>query len=115
MKRVCSWRHCSADCQHGNSSLGDSIMSNRNQIPRTVEASPDARVAPFQQTHTALEDLDVEASRAVAPHRERRPGLRIVNDLKLLFAALAAGGSVVPLGDNGHTARLLASYAASLR
>jgi hypothetical protein len=82
-------------------------MSTGNHIPRTVEASLDAR--------PALEDLDVEASRAVAPHRERHPHLRIVNDLKLLFAALAAGGSVVPLGDNSRTARLLANYAASLR
>ena len=37
---------------------------------------------------------------------------RLVNDLKLLFAALGAGGSVVPLGDNSRTARLLAEYAA---
>jgi hypothetical protein len=63
----------------------------------------------------ALEDLDAELSRAVAPHRERHSALRIFSDLKLLFAALAAGGSVVPLGDNGRTTRLLASYAASLR
>ena len=92
-------------------------MSTRNRIPRTVEASLDARLAPFhlQEQHPVLEDLDVEVSRAVAPHRERHPGLRFVNDLKLLFAALAAGGSVVPLGDNGRTTRLLASYAASLR
>jgi len=92
-------------------------MSIRNHIPRTVEASLDARLAPFnlQERHTVLEDLDVEVSRAVAPQRERRASLRIVNDLKLLFAALVAGGSVVPLGDNGRTTRLLASYAASLR
>jgi len=92
-------------------------MSIRNHIPRTVDASLDARLAPFnlRETHNALEDLDVEVSRAVAPHRERHPGLRFVNDLKLLFAALAAGGTVVPLGDNGRTTRLLASYAASLR
>jgi hypothetical protein len=92
-------------------------MSIRNHIPRTVEASLDARLAPFnlQEKHTVLEDLDVEVSRAVAPQRERRASLRIVNDLKLLFAALVAGGSVVPLGDNGRTTRLLASYAASLR
>ncbi|HEV8442352.1 MAG TPA: hypothetical protein VGQ27_02690 [Steroidobacteraceae bacterium] len=74
-------------------------MSSRNHIPR----------AP------ALEDLDVEMSRAVTPHRERRLRLRILDDLKLLFAALGAGGSVVPLGDNGRTTRLLANYAASLR
>jgi hypothetical protein len=74
-------------------------MSSHNHIPR----------AP------ALEDLDVEMSRAVTPHRERRLRLRILDDLKLLFAALGAGGSVVPLGDNGRTTRLLANYAASLR
>jgi hypothetical protein len=41
--------------------------------------------------------------------------LSLVNDLKLLFAALGAGGNVVPLGDNARTARLLAEYAAALR
>ena len=92
-------------------------MSTRNLIPGTVEASLDARLAPYklQDGHSALEDLDVEISRAVEPRHERHPLLRIVNDLKLLFAALGAGGSAVPLGDNGRTARLLASYAASLR
>jgi hypothetical protein len=74
-------------------------MSTRNHIPRAC----------------ALDDLDVEMSRAVAPQRERRLRLRILDDLKLLFAALGAGGSVVPLGDNGRTTRLLANYAASLR
>jgi hypothetical protein len=60
-----------------------------------------------------LEDLDVEVSRCVSPRREGRS--RFVNDLKLLFAALGAGGSVVPLGDNGRTTRLLSEYAAALR
>jgi hypothetical protein len=46
---------------------------------------------------------------------ESRVPSNLVNDLKLMFAALGAGGSVVPLGDNGRTARLLAEYAASLR
>jgi hypothetical protein len=92
-------------------------MSTRNHLPRTLEASLDARLTPFhlEQRRPVLEDLDVEVSRAVAPHRERALRPRIVNDLKLLFAALAAGGSVVPLGDNGRTTRLLAAYAASLR
>ena len=62
-----------------------------------------------------LEDLDVEASRSVSPRRENRPRSRFLADLKLLFAALGAGGSVVPLGDNGRTTRLLAEYAAALR
>jgi hypothetical protein len=62
-----------------------------------------------------LEDLDVEVSRCVSPRRESRSRSRFVNDLKLLFAALGAGGSVVPLGDNGRTARLLSEYAAALR
>jgi hypothetical protein len=81
-------------------------MSTCNHIPGTPAASLDARLA--------LEDLDVETSRAVAPCREhsRRS---MFNDLKLLFAALGAGGSVVPMGDNRRAASLLAGYAASLR
>ena len=89
---------------------------SRNHIPRTVAASLDARLAPFHlDDGTRLEDLDVEAARAVAPQRDRQLKLRLVNDLKLLFAALGAGGSVVPLGENGRTTRLLSNYAASLR
>ena len=90
-------------------------MSTRNHLPDTVEASLGARLAPFNGIpSTPLEDLDAEASRAVAPRPERLLRLRLVNDLKLLFAALGAGGRVVPLGDNAHTARLLSQYAASL-
>ena len=89
----------------------------QNHLPRTVAASLDARLAPFRGpvTRPALEDLDVEVSRAVAPQQERLQRLSLLKDLKLLFAALGAGGSVVPLGDNGRTARLLAEYAAALR
>ncbi|HEU4592643.1 MAG TPA: hypothetical protein VFS13_17175 [Steroidobacteraceae bacterium] len=92
-------------------------MSSRNQVPRTVEASLDARLAPFglNDSRQGLEDLDVEASRAVAPQQDRHLRMKLVNDLKLLFAALGAGGGVVPLGENGCTARLLSNYAASLR
>jgi hypothetical protein len=91
-------------------------MSTRNSIPDTVEASIGARLAPFcGVARTPLEDLDVEASRSVSPRSERRLRLSLIDDLKLLFAALGAGGSVVPLGDNGRTARLLSEYAASLR
>lgn len=91
-------------------------MSTTNHIPATVDASLGARLAPFYGTpRAALEDLDVENSRAVAPRRERGLTLGLINDLKLLFAALGAGGSAVPLGDNGRTARLLSNYAASLR
>jgi hypothetical protein len=89
-------------------------MSTRNHIPCIVDASLDARLTPFRGvSHTALEDLDVEASRAVSPGREKALGL--LPSLKLLFAALGAGGSVVPLGDNGRTTRLLSKYAESLR
>ena len=81
-------------------------MSTQNRthvdMPRTVAASLDARLAPF-----GLND--------VTPQRTSRQGPRLINDLKLLFAALGAGGSAVPLGDNGRTARFLSSYAASLR
>ena len=87
-------------------------MDTGNRIPKTVTASLDARLAPFGGLNQ-LEDLDVEASRAVSPRRSRSDGL--LPSLKLLFAALGAGGSVVPLGDNGRTTRLLSEYAASLR
>jgi len=91
-------------------------MSHANHIPATVDASLGARLAPFCGTpRAALEDLDVENARAVTPRAERRPRSGFLNDLKLLFAALGAGGSAVPLGDNGRTARLLSNYAASLR
>ena len=91
-------------------------MSTANHIPATVEASLGARLAPFCGTPSAaLEDLDVENARAVAPRREQRSRSSLFADIKLLFAALGAGGSAVPLGDNGRTARLLANYAASLR
>ena len=91
--------------------------STHNHLPRTVAASLDARLAPFHglQARSALEDLDVEVSGSVAPHEERVQRLSLLKDLKLLFAALGAGGSVVPLGDNGRTAHLLAQYAAALR
>jgi hypothetical protein len=91
-------------------------MNTHNHIPDTVSASLDARLAPFHASRelSPLEDLDVGNSGAVAPE-ERKLHLKLINDLKLLFAALGAGGSVVPLGDNGHTARLLSNYAASLR
>jgi hypothetical protein len=57
-----------------------------------------------------------------AQHHSSRPaststqsGTGLLNQLKLLFAALAAGGRVVPMGDNGRTLRLLSEYAACLR
>jgi hypothetical protein len=105
---------------HRNSAEGDTPMNTRNHIPDTVSASLEARLAPFSNHGTragraVLEDLDVEASRAVAPRQDRRLRSGLLNDLKLLFAALGAGGRVVPMGDNGRTARLLSEYANSLR
>ena len=82
-------------------------MSARNHSSEPVETSPEARLV--------LEDLDVEASRAVTPHGEQWSLRPLVNDLKLLFAALGAGNSIVPMGDNQRAVRLLAGYAASLR
>jgi hypothetical protein len=91
-------------------------------MPDTVSANLEARLAPFSShsgranhDRPVLEDLDLEASRAVAPHSEPRPRLGLIKDLKLLFAALGAGTSVVPMGDNSRTARLLSEYANSLR
>jgi hypothetical protein len=91
-------------------------MSSNSHIPNTVSARLEARLAPFRGAgRTPLEDLDVEVSRCVTPPPERQARRGFFNDLKLLFAALGAGGSVVPLGDNGRTARLLSEYAAALR
>ncbi|HEX6636729.1 MAG TPA: hypothetical protein VF033_03650 [Steroidobacteraceae bacterium] len=89
-------------------------MSRRNHIPCTVDASLEARLAPFPAARRAiLEDLDVEASRAVTPDQGRP--LSLLPSLKLLIASLGAGNSVVPMGDNGHAARLLSEYAKSLQ
>jgi hypothetical protein len=92
-------------------------MSVRNHIPRSIAGSLDARLAPFHldEPHSVLEDLDVEAARERAPHAGRRAKPSLLDDLKLLFAALGAGGSIVPLGDNTRAARMLANYAQSLR
>ena len=80
-------------------------MNTGNHLPRAARGPAPA----------ALEDLDVEVSRCVSPRGETRRRSGFLRDLKLLFAALGAGGSVVPLGDNGRTTRLLSQYAASLR
>ena len=91
-------------------------MSARNHIPDTVSASLEARLAPYPRVSRAvLEDLDVEASRSVAPSAEARQRPGLLSSLKLLFASMGAGNSVVPLGDNSRTARLLSEYAESLR
>jgi hypothetical protein len=42
------------------------------------------------------------------------PASSVLKELKLMFAALGAGGRVVPLGDNSRTLRLLSEYAACL-
>jgi hypothetical protein len=85
------------------------------QIYRTASA-PEVRLPPRHQrpARPVLEDLDIGAAPAVSPD-SRRPRVSLLNDLKLLFAALGAGGSVVPLGDNRRAARLLAGYAESLQ
>ena len=98
-------------------------MDHQNHIPDTVNASLDARLAPYQLKNghketpaghqAVLEDIDVEASRAVTPQHDG--DLRLLPSLKLLFASLGAGNSVVPLGDNSRAARLLSEYANSLR
>lgn len=92
----------------------------RNALPRTVQASLEARLAPFGldagPCHSSLlEDLDVQAEPAVTPQRGPEPALGLIKDLKLLFAALGAGNGVVPLGDNGRVARQLSEYARSLQ
>src|ERR1041384_2511661 len=74
-------------------------MSISNHIPATVDASLGARLAPFCGTpRAALEALDVENARAVTPRAERRSRAGFIEDLKLLFAALGAGGGAGPPG-----------------
>jgi hypothetical protein len=93
-------------------------MNSRNHIPCTVAAGLDARLSPFHLNDERVGLTDSGSPRSAPPAHEpedRQLRLRLVNDLKLLFAALGAGGNAVPLGDNGRTARLLSSYAASLR
>jgi hypothetical protein len=87
-------------------------MNAHSHIPDTVSASLEARLAPFGGVGRAGPHEDLQ-TQTVAPQAEKRLGLGA--SLKLLFAALSAGGSVVPLGDNGRTTRLLSEYAASLR
>ena len=91
-------------------------MSTRKPLPHAVETRPDARMANSgsPQARHVLEDIDVETSRAVTPQHEPRIQARLLRDVKLLFAALGAGGSAVPMGDNGPAARRLALYAESL-
>jgi len=90
-----------------------SCETTENHLPSTVSASLDARLAPFSKARPAVLDAqDLDADRGTAEPRQR-PSL--VADLKLLFASLGAGNSVVPLGDNSRAARLLAEYAKTLR
>ncbi len=57
----------------------------------------------------------MHVSHHISPASPTPSGSGLLADLKLLFAALGAGGRAVPFGDNGRTAHLLAEYAASLR
>ena len=91
-------------------------MSTRNHIPDTVAANLERGLRRFAASPRRRSKTST--SRRREPCRRARSAAcasSLINDLKLLFAALGAGGSVVPLGDNGRTARLLAEYAASLR
>ena len=94
-------------------------MCHQNCIPDTVDASLEARLAPYRSggstRRATLEDLDVEASQAVTPPHDRHRHLALLPSLKLLFASLGAGNAVVPMGDNSRAARLLSEYANSLR
>jgi hypothetical protein len=92
-------------------------------LPGTVSASLEARLAPYSShpqrqgaaaPAAALDPIQAAQTAHAAPRDERRLRLGLINDLKLLFAALGAGNSVVPLGDNRRAARLLAEYAGTL-
>lgn len=89
--------------------------NTEKHLPTTVSANLEARLAPFSHTGpAAFEKADLRADRVNEARYESRR-LSLVNDLKLLFASLGAGNSVVPLGDNSRAARLLSEYAKSLR
>jgi hypothetical protein len=90
--------------------------NTEKHLPSMVSASLEARLAPFSQARPAIfEAVDVNADRATSQAGELSRPLSLIKDLKLLFASLGAGNSVVPLGDNSRAARLLAEYAKSLR
>jgi hypothetical protein len=93
----------------------DRITHRHEHIPQPAAARPDARPAPFGHTAGDGAGADLQLPPPMAQVAERRPRLSLIAALKLLFAALGAGGRVVPLGDNGRTTRLLSQYAASLR
>lgn len=89
-----------------------------NSLPNTVQASLEARLAPFRppaRTRPVLQNSDQEAALAVMLRQAHQPRTGLIKDLKLLLAALGAGNSVVPLGDNSCAARRLSEYADSLR
>lgn len=50
-----------------------------------------------------------------SPSTRPQPSAGVLKELKVLFAALGAGGRVVPLGDNSRTLRRLSEYAACVR
>jgi hypothetical protein len=87
------------------------VHDRENHLPDTVSAHLEARLAPFSGSPQSQAHSQAHGH----PGNERRLRLGLVKDLKLLFAALGAGNSVVPLGDNGHAARMLSEYANSLR
>jgi hypothetical protein len=94
--------------------------SHENTLPLTVSASLEARLAPFHASARAhphllpLEDIDFEVSAEIERPQARGWGVRFIDNVKLLVAALGAGNAVVPMGDNGATTRELAAYARRL-
>ena len=66
------------------------------------------------RNHTS-EGANARPEGGLRSHHLNGSGSGLIKDLKLLFAALGAGNSVVPLGDNSRAARLLSEYAKSLR
>lgn len=95
-------------------------MSTDKHLPDTVSARLDARLAPFRPlsgdgaTDAAAESRPAMTTDGQPPRAERtadRRRLGVVDAFKLLYAALGAGGRVVPMGDNGQPARQFAAYA----
>jgi hypothetical protein len=93
-------------------------MSTHPHLPPTVAASLEARLAPFHATQNRAEHLmpvdqpefDFSGASPAGPRHPWRS--RVLTNIKLLIASLGAGNAVVPMGDNGHATRGLASQVA---
>lgn len=69
------------------------------------------RSAPAEPATHTVEAATLKPSQAPRPTR----AARALRGLKFAFAALVAGGRVIPLGDNGRLTQELGEYGAHLK